>query len=231
MRNSRPQTMHQSVQVTKTSSPGTSSAAEMGPTLQQTLKGDRCNQNLPNMTRPVERRATLGQLLADIEASGGERSGGGELCRRPLPPGALRETGVLHFVSSGGITATQAARCSMICTPERDAEGSGGCWSHTLSCFSPTSTTAQDSRKRAGRRCGIQRFRALLKKEGPQIPISTVQVSLLCMRVLACVCVCVCVYMPWEVPLDSPSLCLGFYLPQEPCSTPRSLTLFCLWKQ
>ena len=47
----------------------------------------------------------------------------------------------------------------------------------------------------------------------------------------ACSCVCVCVYMPWGVPLYSPSLSLGFYLPQEPCSTPRSLTLFCLWKQ
>ena len=181
--------MSQSVQVTKTSSPGTSSAAEMGSTLQQTLKGDRCNQNLPKVKRPVERRATLGQLLADVAASGGECSSGGELCRRPLPPGVLREMGALHFVSSGGVTATRAARCPMICTPETDAEGSGGCWSHTLSCFSPTSTTAQHSRKRAGRRCGIQRFRALLKKEGPQIPISTVQVSLLCMRVLACVCV------------------------------------------
>lgn len=73
--------MRQNVQVTKTSSPGTSSAAEMGPTLQQTLKGDRCNQNLPNMKRPVERRATLGQLLADVVASGGERRGGGELCK------------------------------------------------------------------------------------------------------------------------------------------------------
>ena len=51
--------------------------------------------------------------------------------------------------------------------------------------------TAQDSRKRAGQRCGIQGLQALLKKEDPQIPISTVQVSLLRMRVLACVCVCV----------------------------------------
>lgn len=69
MRNSRPQTMRQSVQVTKTSSPGTSSAAEMGPT-QQTLKGDRFNQNLPNVKRPVGRWAMLGQPLADVKASG-----------------------------------------------------------------------------------------------------------------------------------------------------------------
>lgn len=38
MRNPRPQTMSQSVQVTKTSSPGTSSDTVMRPTLQQTLK-------------------------------------------------------------------------------------------------------------------------------------------------------------------------------------------------
>ena len=60
----------QCAQVTKTSSPGTSSAVEMGLTLEQTLKGDWFNQNLPNVKRPVGRWATLGQLLADIPASG-----------------------------------------------------------------------------------------------------------------------------------------------------------------
>lgn len=124
MRNSRPQTMCQSVQVTKTSSPGTSSAAEMGPT-QQTLKGDRFNQNLPNVKRPVGRWATLGQPPPMSRLQEKERGGGREPAG-PIPPRALRETGALHFVSSGGITATRAAHCSTICPLERDAEGSGG---------------------------------------------------------------------------------------------------------
>ena len=141
------------------------------------------------MKRPVGRWATLGQLLADVAASG---QGGAGPAGDP-PPGVLREAGVLHFVSSGGVTATRAARCSTIPTLERDTEGSRGCWKHMLSHFSPTSVTAEDIRKGAARRCGVQRLRALLMNEGPQIPISAVKVSLLCMCVLACVCVCVCV--------------------------------------
>ena len=173
------------------------------------------------MKRPVGRWATLGQLLADIPASGeGDAGPAGD---PPPQPGALREAEVLRFVSSGGITATRAARCSTIPTLERDAEGGRGCWKHMLSHFSPTSVTAEDSWKGAGRRCGVQRLGALLMNEGPQSPSVP---SRFHFYVCVFLHVCVCVYMPWGVPLCSPSLSLGFYLPQEPCSTPRSLTLF-----
>lgn len=55
MRNPRPQTMSQSVRVTKTSSAGSSSDTVMDPTHQQTLKGNWFNQSLPNVKRPLGR--------------------------------------------------------------------------------------------------------------------------------------------------------------------------------
>lgn len=88
--------------------------------------------------------------------------------------------------------------------------------SHALR-FPPTSMTAEDSRKRAGWRRGIQHLWALLRNEGPQIPISTVQVSRLCKCVLALrrarrVGVCVCVHALAGYLSIPHLLSLGFYL-------------------
>lgn len=72
MRNPRPQTMTQSVQGTKTSSPGTSSEAVMDPTLQQTLKGNWSHQSLPNVKGQWE---DVHDLLSCSPMSGLEEKG------------------------------------------------------------------------------------------------------------------------------------------------------------